>query len=178
MTIRGYTPRVYITLLTAGVAVAALTATTAPARVRHALEFTFSGIRPSVSSAWSIFAANARLACLPLGFALVLVITGRGTGRTGYVIKASRLAMDAIVGIGASLNIALVGASVGAYGERMLKALLPHGPIEVLGFAVALSAYISARRGALLSWRSLGGTALTCTVTLAVSAMLESYVQL
>ena len=35
-----------------------------------------------------------------------------------------------------------VGASVGAYGTRMLRAMLPAGPIELAAYALAASVYL------------------------------------
>jgi hypothetical protein len=43
-----------------------------------------------------------------------------------------------------------VGASVGAYGTRMLLAMLPAGPIELAAYALAASVYLHSRRTPIL----------------------------
>jgi len=82
---------------------------------------------------------------------------------------------DALLGVQVAVNLLVVGASVGAYGQRMLAALLPHGPLELAAFALALTVYARARQGALTVPRAatLGAAAL---LALALAALLESYV--
>ena len=59
----------------------------------------------------------------------------------------------------------------------MVRAVLPHGPLEALAFAAALDLYLRGRAGRLTGAR-VAGTALAATVALAVAAGLETYVVL
>jgi uncharacterized membrane protein SpoIIM required for sporulation len=76
------------------------------------------------------------------------------------------------------LNVVLVGASVGAYGARMVRTLLPHGPLEVLAYSIAISAYANARMGRRQHWGDLVLAGGACLVMLAVAAMVETYLSL
>jgi hypothetical protein len=168
--------RTYLLLLAAGAAVAAITAVTAAAGARRFLGFTFTGTHPSLAVAMSTFVNNARLACVPLVFALALCsaescspsLAGRRWSR------ACRWAMDTVILVGVTLNVVLIGASVGAYGARMVAALLPHGPLEALAFATALGAYVTARGGH-TNWRNVLLAGAGSMITLATAAVLETY---
>ena len=46
-------------------------------------------------------------------------------------------------------NVLVVGAALGAYGERMVRAMLPHGPVELAAYALALALYLQGRSRAL-----------------------------
>ena len=46
-------------------------------------------------------------------------------------------------------NVLVVGAGLGAYGARMVRAELPHGPVELAAYALALGLYLQGRRRAL-----------------------------
>jgi hypothetical protein len=179
MTIARSTPRMYASLLIAGGVSAVAISLTAAHSVQRLLGFTFAGVKPSLGAAASIFLNNARLASVPLGFALILSLTRGSQGARGeWTLRAWRAAMDAIVAIGVLVNVVLVGASVGAYGGRMVRALLPHGPLEVLAFAAVLAAYTTARRERHCDWRAIVLTTVGCLATLAASAILETYVHL
>ena len=43
----------------------------------------------------------------------------------------------------------VVGAAIGAYGTRMVGAMLPHGPVELAAYSLALALYLHGRRRAL-----------------------------
>ena len=43
-------------------------------------------------------------------------------------------------------NVAVVGAALGAYRERMVLALMPHGPVELAAYALAVALYLQDRR--------------------------------
>jgi hypothetical protein len=66
---------------------------------------------------------------------------------------------------------------LGAYGSRMGVAMLPHGPLELAAYALALALYLHARRGPLTVGR-VGATATACLTLLAVGSMLETFVAL
>ena len=86
-------------------------------------------------------------------------------------------AVDAALALGVLVNTALVGAALGAYGARMAVAMLPHGPVELAAYALALALYLHARRHA-LSVRRVAATAAACLSLLAVGAVLETFVAL
>ena len=50
-------------------------------------------------------------------------------------------------------NVLVIGAGLGAYGERMARAELPHGPVELAAYALALALYLQGRRRALPAGR-------------------------
>jgi hypothetical protein len=67
-----------------------------------------------------------------------------------------------------------VGVAVGAYGARAGRALLPHGPVELAGFSLALALYAAVRRNS-ASARQAGSLAGSAMVLLALAAVLETY---
>ena len=68
----------------------------------------------------------------------------------------------------------VVGAAVGGYGTRMVRAMLPHGPVEVAAYALALALYLLGRSRPLPTAR-LAGTIATSVALLAVAALLETF---
>ena len=47
---------------------------------------------------------------------------------------------EALLAAAVAANVIVVGASFGAYGTRMLRAALPHGPVELAAYSLALVA--------------------------------------
>jgi hypothetical protein len=80
-----------------------------------------------------------------------------------------------LVGAAVAANVIVVGASLGAYGTRMLRATLPHGPFELAAYSLALALYLQGRRWPLPLRLALGVGALS-VATLALAAALETYV--
>ena len=80
-----------------------------------------------------------------------------------------------------------VGAAVGAYGTRMIRAMLPAGPIELAAYALATSVYLQSRRTRLLylgedriaiertDARRAAGVALLSGVLLVIAALVETF---
>jgi hypothetical protein len=149
------------------------------ADVRRALAFPFAGLPAHPGTAAAIFANNARL--LAAVFAAVLIAQSPWLGgrdaRRGPVGAGLLAAVDTVLVLAVALNTILVGAAVGAYGTRMIAAVLPHGPLELFAFAVALALHLRARRGPLGARRILT-TAAGCLAVLALAAMLETYAPL
>ena len=48
---------------------------------------------------------------------------------------------EVLLGGAIAANLIIVGASFGAYGTRMLRAALPHGPVELAAYSLALALY-------------------------------------
>ena len=140
-----------------------------PATARRLLGFAFPTDPPGPGAAWGIFTGNLRLAAAPLAGALLLQLAyrDRGAGTRG------RALLDAVIIVVVVGNVVVVGAGFGGYGMRMIRYVLPHGPVELAGYCCALTVYTSARTGRVragLAWR-LG---IATLVLLALAAVLEA----
>ena len=71
----------------------------------------------------------------------------------------------------------VIGASLGAYGTRMVRAALPHGPVELAAYSLALALYLQGRDRPLPGRLIVAVVALS-VATLALAAILETYVNL
>jgi hypothetical protein len=69
-------------------------------------------------------------------------------------------------------NVLVVGAALGAYEARMVRAMLPHGPVELAAFATAIALYLQGRQHA-LPVRQLLLTGAVSVLILGVGAVLE-----
>lgn len=154
-------------LLAAIAAVAmALRLAGAAGAARDWLAFGFARPPATLGEAVRIAEGNLRLAAAVL-FAAFL------TGPR----PAIRLVLDLVVGSLAALNTTAAGIALAAYGTRLLAAVAAHAPLELAGYAVALGAYLRARRG-LLDGQQWAAAAAACAVLLAGAALLETYVQI
>jgi hypothetical protein len=167
-------------LVTAVGLIALAVAAGAAAPARRALGFGFGGLRPGPQTALAIFAHNAMLLGGVILAAAVVHLAGRrklaSAQRLGADVLA-RSALDALVALEAAFNVAILGAAIGAYGTRMLRAILPHGPLELLAFAGGLALYRHAREGR-LGWPLLLWAGAALLALLAGAALLETYVAL
>jgi hypothetical protein len=146
---------------------------------RRSLAFPFAGIPANLDAAAAIFANNARLLAGVFAAALVAQspwLSGRDA-RRGPLGTALLTAVETVLVLSLAANTILVGAAVGAYGTRMIAAVLPHGPLELIAFAVALALHLRARRGPLEA-RLILATAAGCFAVLALAAMLETFAPL
>jgi hypothetical protein len=82
--------------------------------------------------------------------------------------------MDTVLLAGVGFNVIIVGLAVGGYGTRMLRALLPHGPVETLAFSTAIATYLTTRASGELSARIFALRTGLCLLMLAASALLET----
>ena len=159
--------------IAAGIALAVIVAVAAPVQARDWLGFTFPGVVARAAVAVGIFAHNLRF----LSGVFVLLIfarlaprapdqrTARLTVRLGELILAGAI----------TANIVVVGAALGAYRERMLLALMPHGPVELAAYSLALALYLQNRRRNLpAAYVAKAGAA--CLALLALAAVLETWV--
>ena len=138
-------------LTVATLAVAAIVRIGWAGDVRRTLAFPFTGLPPRVDTAAAILATNARLLAAVLAAVLVAQspwLAGRDA-RRGPVACGLLAAVDAVLVLAVAANTMLVGAALGAYGTRMVAAILPHGPLELAAFAAALALHLRARRGPL-----------------------------
>jgi hypothetical protein len=127
------------------VAVAVVVHLAAPVAARRLLLFAFPGRPAGLGAAWGIVIGNLRLAATPLAGALLRRLADRG----GRVPGRGRALLDVILAGVVVLNVVVVGAGFGAYGARMVRYTLPHGPVELAGYCCALTVYLSARAGRL-----------------------------
>lgn len=170
--------RAAVLLALIGLVAGAVALTTADV-VRDALDFPFSGVPNHLGDALDILASNACLFGVALGLCAVV------QSLQGYVkqapLRLSRRAVAVLCDFSLAVlvagNLLVVGAAVGAYGWRMVKALLPHGPVELAAFALALTLYARARRGT-LALRGAANTAVLGGLLLALAALIETYVEL
>lgn len=150
---------------------------TAIASARRLLGFHFAGIpaRPSVAA--TVFVHNLH-ALLAIGGALLvaqmpyLVDRAADPGRTHRML---RLACEIALAGAVAANVIVIGVSFGAYGTKMARAALPHGPVELTAYSLALALYIQGRRRALPARHILLVLALS-TCLLAAAAVLETFV--
>ena len=164
-------------LSVATVAVAAIVRVGWAAEARRLLGFGFTGVPARLETATSIFAGNARL--LAAVFAAILVAQSPWLAgpeaRRGPLMSALTATVDAVLALAVAANVALVGSALGAYGERMAVAMLPHGPLELAAYALALALYLRARRGPITARHALDVGAV-CLGGLALAALLETFV--
>ena len=166
------------TMITAStIAVALVVHFTAAAPARRLLDFPFAGLEARPETALSILATNLRLLLATLT-AAVIVQSPWCTPRDGHRSVIGTLVvstLDAFVALQGAFNVCIIGAALGAYGSRMAAAMLPHGPLELAAFALALALYLQARRGPLPP-RRLAAVAPSCLALLVAAAALETYV--
>jgi len=130
---------------------------------------------PKLHTAWETLSVNAQLAAVCFLFALSVAL-GRGGQTTFNVVmyRFCRGLYDLMLGVVYVGNVLIVGVSLGAYGPRMVRALLPHGPVELFAFSLALAVYLVAReRGIGLSPALRAGVAVVAL--LALAAALETW---
>jgi hypothetical protein len=143
---------------------------------RRLLRFGFTGVPAQLDTAVSIFAGNARLLAAVFGAILVAQapwFAGHDAHR-GRVMSALTAVVDTVLALAVTANVALVGGALGAYGERMAVAMLPHGPLELLAYALALALYLQARRGPIAA-RHVLAVGAVCLGGLALAALLETF---
>jgi hypothetical protein len=158
------------------VLVAAGVEVTCASAARGWLRFGFAGVPGTLGEALGIFAANARL-LVAVGVATLtaqLRLRDEAHSKEPGALRVLSRVCDLALFVAALVNIGIVGLSIGAYGWRMCVAILPHGPVELSAYSVALGFYRHARR-----WRISRQTALSAaagaTGLLALAALLETF---
>ena len=158
------------TMLVAG---AVRLAMRAPVSAR--LGYTFRGVPARPDVAIGIFAHNLRAILGVFGLLLVAQITERTAVDPGRAQRVMVMAGGLILAGVVSANVLVVGAAVGAYGRRMILATLPHGPIELAAYSLALGLYLQGRRQA-LPGAHVAKVAAISVALLALAAALETFV--
>lgn len=149
-------------------------ALTQGAQARAALDFGFAGVPQSFGEATAIFLNNAKVACLLA--CVVALIQLRPLIDSSRWRRAYTTFCDILICTPAVVNTVVLAITIGAYGGRMLKALVPHGPVELAGVALVGALYVHARRGD-PDRRLLVAGFLTALLLIAAAALLETYVQ-
>ncbi len=143
------------------------------AAVRHELSYPFPHGTLGWAGVKTILLDNLRLALAPVGASLLLSSTRPDEGAAwSRFSRAMRAVCDLVIGGAAIVNLLLVGASYGAYGMKMARYTLPYAPVELAGFACALTMYLSTRRRA-LRLRNASWLIAATVVLLSIAALLE-----
>jgi hypothetical protein len=154
-----------------GVDIAAI----APAR--RLLAFQFRGVPAEPAVAATVFVHNLH-ALLAIGGALLVAqmayVESRtaAPGRTQWML---RCACEAALAGGVAANVMVIGVSFGAYGTSMTRATLPHGPVELAAYSLALALYFQGR-DRVLPARHVLAVGVLSTFLLAAAAALETFV--
>jgi hypothetical protein len=122
-----------------------------------------------------IFAHNIRAILGVFGLLLVAQLAARrpqGPARAQrLILAAGELILTGVI----AANVLVLGAGLGAYGERMARAELPHGPVELAAYALALALYRQGRKR-ILPAGHLAKVAAASVALLALAATLETFV--
>jgi hypothetical protein len=146
------------------------------ASARRWLAFGFTGLPARPAEAANIFRHNI-CALLAVAGLLVIAQTPYWAGETqpGRRHRLVRGAGEVLLGGAVAANVAVVGASFGAYGVRMIRAALPHGPLEFGAFSLALGLYLKGRHQP-IRFGLMTLVAAVSVTGLALAALLEVYV--
>jgi hypothetical protein len=169
------TIRVSALAVGASIVVAAVVGVAMRAEARRWLGFSFRGIPARPDIALGIFANNLRSILGVFGLLLFARLadrspdlrTRRWTVRLGELILLGAVAA----------NVVTLGAGLGAYGQRMVRAVLPHGPVELAAYSLALALYLQDRHRPLRVYYIVRVAAVSVAL-LAVAAALETFVSL
>jgi hypothetical protein len=149
------------------------------ADARRWLAFPFTGIPASPGEAASIFIHNMRALAAVWGMLLIARsgYSAARNGQPGVVHRTLRRLGEGLLGAAVAANVIVVGASFGAYGTRTVGAALPHGPVELAAYSLALALYLQGRDRPLPIRHVLAVAALSVSA-LALAAVLEAFVNL
>jgi Stage II sporulation protein M len=149
------------------------------AAARHWLAYPFAGIPARPSEAGSIFIHNLQ-ALAAVGGLLLIAQSAHWTTTAappGPLHRTLLRLTEALLGAAVAANLLVIGASFGAYGTRMLRATLPHGPVELAAYSLAFALYTQGRNRQLPARQALVVTAISVAL-LALAAILETSVNL
>lgn len=137
------TVRVFGLLLVVPAAAAIMTLSAPRAAEHPSLELAFPAPTGRAADAAAILAVNGRVLALIAG-ATVLART----------IPATAAWLGCVLTGVAALNVALISVAIASAGDRVLLALLPHAPLELLAYSLAAAGFLQAARNGTAS--SLG----------------------
>jgi len=144
------------------------------AQARRWLGYRFPGVPAHLSTALWILGHNARGLAGVLGLLVIAQLAARSPGpaRAQLVLRS---AGEVVLAGAIAANLLVIGAAIGGYGTRMLVAMLPHGPVELAAYSLAVGLYLSGRRRALPAAR-MAVVASASVALLALAAGLETWV--
>ena len=157
------------------VVVAAVVSLALAPQARGWLHYTFRAEPTDASEATAIFANNAWALMGVVGLLWITQLAARAPRAPSRVQRLVRTGGELVLAGVVAHNVVVVGAAVGAYGERMVRAMLPHGPVELAAYALALGLYLRGRRRPLAAGQIVGTFAVS-TGLLAIAAILEVFV--
>jgi len=167
---------VALALTAAALLTAAVAHVTLAALARSWLGYRFPGVPADVSTAVWILGHNARALAGVLGLLMIAQLAARSTGPAPAQRVLQSAGEVALAGTIAA-NLLVIGAAIGGYGTRMLDAMLPHGPVELAAYSLAIGLYLTGRRRALPA-AHIAAVACASVVLLALAAALETWVSL
>ena len=144
---------------------------------RRLLAFHFPGVPAHPAAAATVFLHNLH-ALLAISGALLVTQSPylvTRAARPGRIHQTLQRTCEALLVGGVAANGIVIGASLGAYGMRMVRAALPHGPVELAACSLALALYLQGRRRPLPA-RHVVAVAALSAAALAAAAVLETYV--
>lgn len=121
-------------------------------QAQEGLGFGFDPPPGGVRTAWETLSVNLEVASLCFFGAFSASHVGPAEWRRARSRRVAALYCglvifyDLAIGLIYLANVVLVGISLGAYGGRMVRALLPHGPVELSAFSLAVAVYLVARQ--------------------------------
>ena len=118
---------------------------------------------------------NLRAILGVFGLLLIAQLAARHPGGPGRAQRLILAGGELILAGVIAANVLVVGAGLGGYGERMARAELPHGPVELAAYALALALYLQGRRRALPAVH-LARVVAVSVALLALAAALETFV--
>lgn len=146
-------------------------------QARRWLAYPFTGVPAKTGIAAAIFTHNLRALLTVGGALLVAQIFHRTSPNPGGGPRVLQLAVDLLVAVAVLANLVVVGVSFGAYGPRMVTATLPHGPVELASYSLAIALYLQGRRRR-LAVRHIAKIAAVSVALLALAAALETFVNI
>jgi hypothetical protein len=144
---------------------------------RRLLAFHFPRVPARPSAVATVFVHNLH-ALLAVAAALLVAQSPYPMTRAaqpGRIHRMLQRCCEAVLAGAVAANVIVIGASFGAYGMRMVRAALPHGPVELAAYSLALALYIQGRHGPLPARDTLAVAALSISA-LAAAALLEVFV--
>jgi hypothetical protein len=145
-------------------------------QARRWLGYRFPGVPAHVSTAVWILGHNARGLAGVLGLLVVAQLAARSPNpaRAQLVLRS---AGEIVIAGAIAANLLVIGSAIGGYGTRMVVAMLPHGPVELAAYSLALGLYLCGRRRALPA-AHMAVVACASVALLALAAALETWVSL
>jgi hypothetical protein len=150
-------------------------AVTGPGAARRSLRFPFTGVPATAGEALAIFGHNLRTLAGVLGLLLIAQAPLQAGLRPGTATRIAQVAGEFLISAVIAVNVFVIGMALAGYGPRMVRALLPHGPVELAAYALILALYQQGSH-ARLDRRHAVGVIAASIALLALAAGLEAFV--